>query len=278
MIVSRFAPSPTGRLHAGHAWSAIAAHDVARAGNSRFLLRIEDIDATRSRPEYVDGIVEDMCWLGLEWDGDILFQSRRLTAYADALERLHAMGLVYRCECTRADIAGAASAPHGPSGIVYPGMCRNRKVDPAGPHAWRIDMARAVAMAGPLEWHDEYRGRVIADPLAHGDVVLARKDALSSYHLAVTIDDAYQGVTDVVRGRDLFRATDVHRLLQALLGLPTPRYHHHELLADAEGRRLAKRHGAPTLAQLREDGIDGRQFATDLRSGRLPLGFGLEKA
>ncbi len=276
-IVSRFAPSPTGRLHAGHALSAIRAHDLARARGGRFLLRIEDIDGTRSRPEHVAGIVEDLRWLGLQWDGDILFQSQRLDAYAAALERLRAMGLLYRCRCTRADIAEAGAAPHGPGGALYPGTCRRSRIDEDVPHAWRIDMARAAALTGPLDWCDASAGWVVADPLAHGDVVLARKDAPSSYHLAVTIDDAHQGVTDVVRGRDLFAATDVQRLLQALLGLPTPRYDHHELLTDGEGRRLAKRHGSPSLSDLRAQGIDGRGFATALRAGPHALGFGVRK-
>jgi glutamyl-Q tRNA(Asp) synthetase len=280
-IVSRFAPSPTGRLHAGHALSAIRAHDLARAGGGRFLLRIEDIDGTRSRPEHVAGIVEDLRWLGLEWDGDMLFQSQRLDAYAAVLERLRAMGLLYRCVCTRADIAEAGAAPHGApqgsGGALYPGTCRGRTVDPGVPHAWRIDMAQAVALTGPIAWYDARAGRIVANPLAHGDVVLARKDAPSSYHLAVTVDDAHQGVTDVVRGRDLFAATDVHRLLQALLKLPTPRYHHHELLTDGEGRRLAKRHGSPSLSDLRAQGIDGRAYAMALRAGPHTLGFGVRK-
>ncbi|MBN8848926.1 MAG: tRNA glutamyl-Q(34) synthetase GluQRS [Sphingomonas sp.] len=264
VTVTRFAPSPTGRLHSGHAWSAILAHDFARAR--------EDIDGTRSRPEHVATIVEDLRWLGLEWDGEVVFQSRRLHLYAEALERLRAMGLLYPCFCTRAEIVAASlSAPHGPE-PVYPGTCRG--VDAAArmgePHCWRIDMAKAAALAGPLEWRDH--GRTVAtDPLAAGDVVLARKDAPASYHLAVTVDDAAQGVTDVVRGRDLFAATHVHRLLQALLGLPAPDYHHHDLLVGPDGERLAKRHGSPTLAALREAGEDGRAVADRLRAGRLPI-------
>lgn len=267
MTVTRFAPSPTGRLHMGHAFSAIRAHDHARSRGGRFLLRIEDIDGTRSRAEHVATIRDDLTWLGLAWDGPVLFQSARLDAYAAALERLRDMGLLYRCYCTRAEIAEAMSAPHGPV-AVYPGTCRGAGARDA-PHCWRIDMAAAVARAGPLAWRD-HGDAVRADPLAQGDVVLARKDAPASYHLAVTVDDAAQGVTDVVRGADLFDATHIHRLLQALLGLPVPQWHHHALLTGADGQRLAKRHGAPTLAALRADGVDGRAVADALRAGRVP--------
>lgn len=274
-VVTRFAPSPTGRLHLGHAWSAVQAHSRARAAGGRFLLRIEDIDGTRSRPEHVDGILDDLRWLGLDWDGAVVFQSARLDLYAAALDRLAAAGLVYRCICTRADIAAAATAPHGAGGVVYPGTCRGRAIDPALPHCWRLDMAAALHRTGRLDWTDEIAGRIASDPAMHGDVVLARKDAPSSYHLAVTVDDAAQRVSHVVRGRDLFSATHVHRLLQALLDLPVPVYRHHPLIAGADGERLAKRHGAPSLAQMRAAGVDGPRLAMDLRTGRLPLGFGL---
>jgi glutamyl-Q tRNA(Asp) synthetase len=274
-IVTRFAPSPTGRLHLGHAWSAILAHDLARAAGGRFLLRIEDIDAGRSRAEHVAAIVADLEWLGLSWDGYAV-QSERLDLYASALERLRGLELVYRCFCTRAAISAALSAPHAPE-MVYPGTCRalsaGESAARAGvPHAWRLDVAAAVALAGPLAWHDAIQGSIVADPLSAGDVVLARKDAPTSYHLAVTVDDADQGVTDVVRGVDLFAATHVHRLLQALLDLPTPRYHHHPLLTGPDGRRLAKRHGSPTLEARRLAGEDGLQLAATLR--RAGVGFG----
>ena len=277
--VTRFAPSPTGRLHLGHALSAVRAHDLARAGGGRFLLRIEDIDGTRSRPEHVETILRDLEWLGLEWD-DLSFQSERLDLYAAAQARL--ADLLYPCFCTRAEIAASLSAPHGAT-AVYPGTCRHLSVAERAarmgePHGWRIDMARAVERAGPLAWQDSGAGEVAADPLSHGDLSLARKDAPASYHLAVTVDDAAQGVTDVVRGVDLFDATHVHRLLQALLGLPTPLYHHHPLIVGADGQRLAKRNGAPALAAMREAGEDGRALADALRRNMLPAGFRLGEA
>ena len=285
--VTRFAPSPTGRLHLGHAASAIRAHDFARVRGGGFLLRIEDIDGTRSREEHVARIIEDLTWLGLVWDGPVARQSQRLALYEDALDRLRGMGLLYPCFCTRADIAASVSAPHGSGGARYPGTCRaiDASARMAEPHCWRLDMEKALAAIaaalpragerGHLTWHDATAGTVIADPAAHGDVVLARKDAPASYHLAVTVDDAAQGVTDIVRGVDLFDSTHVHRLLQHLLGLPTPDYHHHPLLTDATGERLAKRNRAPPLADLRAGGIDGPALAAQLRAGRLPIGFGL---
>jgi glutamyl-Q tRNA(Asp) synthetase len=285
-VVSRFAPSPTGRLHLGHAYSALLAHDYARTRGGRFLLRIEDIDPGRTREEFVAGIEEDLAWLGLRWDGAAVRQSRRLPLYAEALERLKAEGLAYPCFCTRsaiaAEIAASAAAPHGPDGAHYPGTCRRlspeeRAARMAEPHAWRLDVAKAAKQAGPLSWSDGEE-QVPADPEAFGDIVLARKDAPVSYHLAVTVDDAAQGVTDVVRGRDLFAATHVHRLLQALLVLPTPRYHHHGLLTDAGGRRLAKRHGAPSLAELRDAGADPDALAAALRAERVPGGYALASA
>ncbi len=282
MLISRFAPSPTGRLHLGHAYSAVRAHDLARAAGGRFLLRFEDIDPGRVREGYYAGIEEDLRWLGLDWDETPLRQSQRMAIYGDALKRLKARDLVYPCFCTRkdiaAEIAASASAPHGPDGALYPGTCRRlaagereKRVADA-PHAWRIDMARAAALAGPLFWEDGEAGRVEAQPQIHGDVVLARKDAPASYHLAVTIDDAAQGVTDVVRGSDLFAATHVHRLLQALLGLPAPLYHHHALIADETGRRLAKRDDARSLTALREAGVKAEAVLDALRRERPDIG------
>ena len=276
-IVSRFAPSPTGRLHLGHAFSAVRAHDLAREKGGQFLLRIEDIDGTRSREAFVAGIEEDLRWLGLAWDGPVLRQSERMEVYADALERLKAMELVYPCFCTRAEIAASASAPHGPEGSVYPGTCQplsdtERAARMRQPHCWRIDMAAAVTRTGPLRWHDDHAGWVEADPSSAGDVVLARKETPTSYHLAVTVDDAAQGVTDVVRGVDLFEATHVHRLLQALLCLPTPLYRHHPLLVGGDSKRLAKRNGARPLAELRAEGADPGALLAALRSGQVPIG------
>ena len=277
--VTRFAPSPTGRLHLGHALSAVRAFDLARTSGGRFLLRIEDIDGTRSRPEHVDAILRDLEWLGLEWD-ELSFQSERLGLYAAAQGQL--ADLLYPCFCTRAEIAASLSAPHGATPL-YPGTCRHlspgtRAARMGEPHSWRLDMKRAVERAGPLCWQDEYAGTVAADPLAQGDVILARKDAPASYHLAVTVDDAAQGVTDVVRGVDLFDATHIHRLLQGLLDLETPLYHHHPLIVGADGQRLAKRHGAPALAAMREAGEDGRALADALRRNMLPAGFRLGEA
>lgn len=277
VLISRFAPSPTGRLHLGHAYSAVRAHDLARDGGGQFLLRIEDIDGTRSREDFVAAIEEDLAWLGLTWDGPVIRQSARMNVYAEALEKLQAMGLIYPCFCTRAEIAASASAPHGPEGPIYPGTCRalsaaERAARMDQPHCWRLDMAKAAARAGALTWHDEYAGTVEADPLSAGDVVLARKETPTSYHLAVTIDDAAQGVTDVVRGTDLFEATHVHRLLQALLGLPAPEYHHHPLLIGPDGKRLAKRNGARPLAELRREGADPAALLASLRAGQLPIG------
>jgi glutamyl-Q tRNA(Asp) synthetase len=282
-MLTRFAPSPTGELHLGHAYSAVLAHDAAQKAGGRFRLRIDDIDGSRSREEYVAAALADLAWLGLDWDGEPVRQSHRLGDYAAALENLRARGLVYPCFCTRADIAASLSAPHGPSGAVYPGTCRARseteraiRLAEGAAHCWRLDMARAAALAGPLHWEDEGEGARLADPGAHGDVVLARKDAPASYHLASTIDDAAMGVTYVVRGADLIASTDVHRLLQALLGLPVPRYRHHALVCGADGRRLAKRDAAASLASLRDAGVDGAALAADLRAGRLPTGYSLQ--
>lgn len=276
--VTRFAPSPTGRLHLGHAVSALAAHDFARERDGSFLLRIEDIDPGRSRTEFVDAILEDLIWLGLEWDDEIIYQSERFDLYAAALERLKMQGLAYPCFCTRADIAASTSAPHGPDGPVYPGTCRDvAEPDLSRPHAWRLDMTKAMAQTGRLTWRD-HDIDVAATPEIFGDVVLARKDAPASYHLAVTVDDAAQGVSDIVRGRDLFASTHIHRLLQTLLDLPTPRYHHHALLTGANGERLAKRHGAPTIASLRAAGTDPAALIEGLRRGEYPAGYSLPDA
>jgi glutamyl-Q tRNA(Asp) synthetase len=263
--VTRFAPSPTGRLHLGHVHSALFGWRAARAQGGRFLLRIEDIDRQRCRPAFEAGILDDLAWLGLSWEQPARRQSEHLEEYRGVLERLAADGLAYPCFCSRkeiaAEIARAAAAPHGPEGPLYPGTCRGlpraeRAARIAGgqPYALRLDVAAASARTGQLTWHDRARGTIVAEPALLGDVVLGRRDAPSSYHLAVTLDDHLQGVTLVTRGEDLFAATHVHRLLQALLGLSVPGYHHHRLLTNDRGERLAKRDGALTLAALRAAG------------------------
>jgi len=269
-MITRFAPSPTGWLHLGHAFSALTAWERARAADGRFLLRIEDIDRARCRAEYEAAIHEDLAWLGLDWPAPAMRQSDRLPAYAAALERLGGMGLIYPCRCTRADIRAALAAPQegaGQDGPVYPGTCRARRWQDRGPgDALRLDMARAVAhLGGPaalarLTWEEtgENAGSHPLDAAAliagTGDAVLARRDIGTAYHLAVVVDDAAEGITDVVRGADLAPATPLHRLLIALLGLPVPRWHHHRLIRDASGRRLAKRDAARALRTLRAEG------------------------
>jgi len=275
MIVTRFAPSPTGRLHRGHALSALTGWQAARAAKGRFLLRIEDIDLGRCRPAFETGIYEDLAWLGLDWETPVRRQSEHFAEYGAALARLEGEGLVYPCFCTRAEIeaeiAAAGGAPQGPDGPRYPGTCRalstaeRAQRRSAGiPFARRLDASAAAARVGALQWEEADRGDVPVDPLLHGDVVLARKDVPASYHLAVVLDDALQGVSLVTRGEDLFTATHVHRVLQSLLDLPAPRYRHHRLIADAEGRRLAKRDAAATLASLRQSGVDPRKLRTEL--------------
>lgn len=273
MVRTRFAPSPNGLLHLGHAYAAVVAHDLARTRGGQFLVRVEDIDGTRSRAELIPEILADLEWLGLDWDGPVLHQSTRLEAYVQAGERLKAMELLYPCQCTRSEVL-AASRAVGPDGPLYPGTCRVRRVSTEGA-AWRLDMAKATALAGPLTWNDELAGVQQADPEMFGDIVLLRKEAPASYHLAATIDDAMQGITLVTRGMDLFQSTRVHRLLQALLDLPVPVWHHHALLVEPDGRKLAKRRGSPALRDMRLAGLDGQALAEDLRQGRLPAGLSL---
>lgn len=283
-MITRFAPSPTGRLHLGHALSAVTAHDRARAGGGLFRLRIEDIDPTRCRPEYAAAIFDDLAWLGIGWDGPAVVQSTRLPSYAAALDRLVSAGLAYPCFCSRADIArevaASLSAPHGADGPLYPGTCRQlprrAAIRRAGtdPHSWRLDVAAAIRLTGPLAWHDERAGMVAADPAALGNIILKGRDRPASYHLAVVVDDAAAGITLVVRGLDLFASTHVQRILQAVLGLPTPTYHHHRLIAGPDGRRLAKRDAAAGIERLRAAGMAGPALAESLRHGALPIGFG----
>lgn len=268
--VTRFAPSPNGPLHLGHALSAITAHDLARAAGGRFLLRIEDIDGPRSRPELAEEFRRDLAWLGLAWE-EVPAQSTRLASYAAAAERLRALGVLYPCTCTRKEIEAAGAVP-GTDGLVYPGTCRRRPPDPSRPAAWRLDAAKALALTGPLVWEDTLAGPQQVDLSGLGDVVLVRKDLPASYHLAVTLDDAADGVTLVTRGADLFAASHVHRLLQALLDLPVPRWHHHGLLLDETGEKLAKRRGSPALSERRLAGEDGTMLAEQLRLQQLVLG------
>ena len=263
----RFAPSPNGYLHLGHAASALLNARLAQESGGRFLLRIEDIDPRRARPEFESAILEDLAWLGLGWERPVRRQSAHFDDYAQALVRLDAMGLVYPCDCSRSDIARAAAAradwPRDPDGApLYPGLCREKLHRPAGAIlaeggvALRLDMRKALALAGQdLSWRED-GARVDANPARWGDVVLARKDTPASYHIAVVVDDARQDVTNVVRGRDLFPATGLHRLLQRLLDLPAPDYLHHELLHDADGQKLAKRRGSQSLRDLRSGGAD----------------------
>lgn len=272
-VVTRFAPSPTGLLHLGHAHAALFAAGAARDAGGRFLLRIEDIDQGRCRPEFEEAIYEDLAWLGLTWETPVRRQSDCMADYEAAIDRLNRQGVLYPCFCTRKDIAAeieaAQGAPHlnvtgpetGPDGPLYPGTCRaltnaarEAKAEAGGAFALRLDMQRAVQIADELTWHDQDRGEITATPEIFGDVVLARKDTPTSYHLSVTMDDHIQGVNMVTRGEDLFPATHVHRLLQALLGLHVPTYRHHHLLNGPDGKRLAKRNKAQTIRDLRETG------------------------
>ena len=276
MVVTRFAPSPNGSLHLGHAFAAITAHDIAQEAGGRFLLRVEDIDGARSRPELAEEFRRDLDWLGLEWE-EVPAQSTRLARYEAAAADLLHRGYLYPCTCTRAEIE--AMAPQlGPDGAIYPGSCKGTEPAHDRVAALRLDVDRALADAGELVWDDALAGRMLADPREGGDVVIVRKDAPASYHLAATLDDAADGVTLVTRGQDLFPATHVHRLLQALFGLPVPRWHHHGLLMDERGRKLAKSRNSPALVHRRERGEDGRALADALREGRFPAGITLASA
>lgn len=268
MTVERFAPSPTGLLHLGHAFSALTAFEAAKRTGGRFLVRMEDIDQARCKPDFVHAIYDDLKWLGIDWELPVLFQSDRMNAYTDAVTQLSDMGLTYRCSCTRKDIAAALSAPQegdgqrfGPDGVVYPGTCRGRIG--TAQDAVRLDMRKAIHLLGDAD-QLEYT-EIGCDPQPHelsrafliehcGDIVLARKDIGTSYHVAVVVDDAVQGVTHVTRGVDMAPATAIHVVLQRLLNLPTPTYRHHRLIRDQDGKRLAKRHDALALQTLRRQG------------------------
>ncbi|MFN9720576.1 MAG: tRNA glutamyl-Q(34) synthetase GluQRS [Planctomycetota bacterium] len=276
-VVTRFAPSPTGLLHAGHAWSALFAYESAIQSGGCFLLRIEDIDFTRCRHEFEAALMEDLHWLGIKWPNPVRRQSEHLSDYAAAARQLDSMRLLYPCFCTRRDIQReieqAGGAPHSIDGPLYPGTCRRlsdderqSRIECGEQYAWRLDSHRAMSCVNAtLEWTDIAAGTQTARPELFGDVVLVRKDIGCSYHLAVVHDDALQGVTRVTRGMDLFDATHLHRLLQALLNLPTPEYHHHELIRDADGRRLAKRDHAPSIRSIRDRGESAETFIAGLQ-------------
>ncbi len=281
-ITTRFAPSPTGHLHLGHAYSALFAAQASGDINARLILRLEDIDPGRSKKEYEDQIFSDLRWLGLRWHEPVRRQSRHMDDYASALDRLTGMELLYPCFCSRAairrEIAASSSAPHdipkGPDGPLYPGTCRDitamqrEDLKAAGqPFALRLNMSQAMAIAGTLYWHDADQGTLQATPEIFGDVIVARKETPTSYHIAVTLDDHLQGISLITRGQDLFHASHVHRLLQSLLDLDQPDYHHHRLIEDDTGRRLAKRDNAATLMALRASGTTTAQV-------RQLLGFG----
>ncbi|MBK1969171.1 MULTISPECIES: tRNA glutamyl-Q(34) synthetase GluQRS [Brevundimonas] len=281
MFATRFAPSPTGRLHRGHAFSALTAWSAAKEAGGRFVLRIEDIDPTRCRPEFEVGIHEDLAWLGMDWETPVRRQSDHLSDYAAAVEALNGRGLLYRCFRTRKEILDAiGDAPHGPAEAARPGPHpadeEARLLAEGRPFAWRLSLDRAKEALGGAAWDalsfveegsgpDGETGRVRARPETAGDVVLARKDAGTAYHLAVTHDDALQAISHVIRGRDLFEATHIQRLIQALMGWPEPVYHHHRLLAGPDGRRYAKRDRSVTLAELREGGLTPEDLRTELK-------------
>ncbi len=274
---TRFAPSPTGLLHVGHALSALLGWQRARAAGGRFHLRLEDIDQARCRREHEAAILADLAWLGIDWDGPVVRQSERRPAYDAALARLIALGVAYPCACSRADIAAAAGAPHIGEISVYPGTCRPAPgampaATIASAPAWRLDIARALALTGPLSWHDRIAGRVVATPEVIGDIVIARRDIGVAYALAVVIDDAAAGITCVTRGRDLFDASHGQVLLQALLDLPIPDYHHHALVVGPDGRRLAKRDAGATLAALRAAGHDPAAVRAALLAAQAAVG------
>ena len=275
-VVTRFAPSPSGPLHVGHLLAALQARRLADVHGGSCLLRVEDIDQRAQHQEYLDLMYEDLEWLGLHFDGEVMVQTQRFGVYQAVLDQLRLMGLLYPCFCTRSEIkaqlAELGRAPHATLGYLYPGTCRRLSDDAVEerlvsgmPHCWRLDMQRVQDLIGCPTWHDMYRGTQRCVPSAYGDVVLARKDFPASYHLAVVVDDAAQGVTHVTRGEDLFESTHIHRALQAVLGLRVPQYCHHSLLRDNEGKRLAKRDGARSIASLREAGYTPQQVRDSLQ-------------
>lgn len=261
-MITRFAPSPTGELHLGHAYAAEVAYDLAKDAGGRFLLRQEDIDTSRVHTEYYEKIEEDLKWLALNWDGDILKQSDRRDAYEESLDKLKFMGLAYPCFCTRRDIQAALSAPHETDTAIYPGTCRkisrsesNKRIGAGQAHSWRLDAEKAAHIHGGLIFKDLRFGKTEANPKINGDAILARKDIGIAYHLAVVVDDHFQGITHVTRGEDLLGATHIHRQLQAVLGFREPVYLHHVCVCDESGKRLAKRDEAKTIRSFRENGF-----------------------
>lgn len=265
-IITRFAPSPTGYLHLGHLYAALFARDLAAKHGGRFLLRYEDIDVTRVRDIYYTQIEDDLHWAGLEWEQPTLRQTSRLKLYQDAMEKLKSLGVVYPCFCTRKDIQreldNLTRAPHGPDGPLYPGTCKQltqgeiaANISEGIEPSWRLDSEEAQKITGALSFTDSRLGKKRVNHTLLGDVVLSRKDIGTSYHIAVVVDDAFQNITDVTRGKDLLESTHIHRILQSLLELPQPRYHHHDLVCDSQGKRLAKRDNALAIKQLRTEGM-----------------------
>jgi len=276
IFTTRFAPSPSGLLHKGHAYSALLAYKIAIENKGRFLVRIEDIDTGRCKPAFTQAILADLKWLGLTWEEPVRIQSENFTDYEAALDMLKKLDVVYPCFCTRKEIQDEISsskrAPHGPDGPLYPGTCRHldkniraHAIANGRPHAWRLNLSKALThITTPLVWHEQCHGLIPAQPDLLGDCILARKDTPTSYHLSVVVDDALQGVTHIVRGEDLYYATHLHVVLQQLLGLPTPQYQHHALLMDETGVRYAKRNKAVTLQSIRENGIDSASLKASL--------------
>lgn len=274
-VITRFAPSPSGPLHVGHLLAALQARRLADAHGGRCLLRVEDIDARAQQPAMQELMYEDLAWLGLQFDGEVLVQSRRFAVYGAVLDKLRVLGVLYPCFCTRTEIkaqlAEMGRAPHATLGYQYPGTCRHlsaaeaeERMAAGAPHAWRLNMQRVQDIIGCPQWHDLLRGTQRCVPSVFGDVVLARKEFPASYHLCVVVDDAEQGVTHVTRGEDLFDATHIHRAIQGVLGLPVPTYCHHGLLRDNAGKRLAKRDGARSLASLRAVGYTPQKVMESL--------------
>lgn len=268
--VTRFAPSPNGNLHLGHAYSAIYAHDLARDAGGQFLMRVEDIDGPRSHLEFANEFRRDLEWLGLEWH-EVPSQSKRFDSYEEAAGQLLEGGWLYSCTCNRKEIE-ALQPRRGADGLIYPGSCKGESCGSTGAEALRLDVDRVMAALGELIWTDEQAGSIIADPRIFGDVVIVRKDLPASYHLAATLDDASDGVTAVTRGEDLFTSTHVHRYLQELLELPVPHWHHHTLLLDEGGQKLAKSRDSPALKDRREAGEDGLALAEQLRLQQMRSG------